>query len=349
MRAPGRILLLLILTFITSSCSVESYRIEFTELDTGTGASIRALHVVSEDIIWASGTGGTFLLTTDGGESWKVDTVPGASGDDFRSIHAWNENEALLFGISNPGRGYISHDGGDKWEIVYENETSGIFFNSIDFADDNKGMALSDPVDSTSFVIRTEDSGRTWTSISGLPVLKEGEYNFAASNSCTDYHADGKVWIITGGANARVFLSDNHGYDWKAIETGMISGNPSSGIFSVSFCDYLNGIVVGGTYDKPELNDKIAAFSSDGGKSWKLSGNMPSGFRSSVIWLADKKKTVAFALGKTACSYSLDKGKTWRAGPAVEGYYTARPVPGTMTGFAAGSDGKIAKFHLSIK
>ncbi|MEA1888052.1 MAG: hypothetical protein U9N72_12675 [Bacteroidota bacterium] len=86
MRIYFEIFLVFILSVIIISCSEESYRIEFTELDTGTSVSIRALHVVSEDVIWASGSGGTYLLSVDGGKTWKADTVPGASEDDFRSI-----------------------------------------------------------------------------------------------------------------------------------------------------------------------------------------------------------------------------------------------------------------------
>ncbi|MDT8401232.1 MAG: hypothetical protein RQ743_06025 [Bacteroidales bacterium] len=341
-----RVSLFAILLLINASCTDKDWRIEFTELDTGTTASIRAIYVVSQDVVWASGTGGAFLLTLDGGETWKADTVPGASMDDFRSMHAWNEKEAILFGISHPGRAYYTDDGGESWEIVYENNTEGIFFDSAVFADESKGLALSDPLDSTFFVIRTTDRGRTWHEIKNMSVLAEGEYNFAASNTCIDYHPGGDIWIITGGTEARVFISNDHGKEWTAVETGLVHGNPSSGNFSVSFFDDRNGIVVGGTYDRPELNDKIAAFSSDGGYSWNLSEVMPREYRSCVIWLHDGKQTIAFSIGKTGCDYSLDRGRTWISGTDVKDYYTARALKGTMSGFAAGADGKLAKFTV---
>ena len=344
MRAGNKILTLFILPVIALACSEESYRVMFTEFDTGSAVSIRGLHVISESLVWASGTGGTFLLTTDGGETWKIDTVPGASGDDFRSLHAWNEKEAVVFGTSRPGRAYYTRDGGESWEIVYENNSGGIFFNSAVFADDSTGLALSDPLDSTSFVIRTTDRGRSWHVIKNMPVLKTGEYNFAASNTCIDYHPDGDIWIITGGAGARVFISDDHGKNWTVAETGLVHENPSSGNFSVSFIDDRSGIVVGGTYDKPELNDQIAAFSSDGGYNWSLAEIMPREYRSCIVWLQDGKRKIAFSVGKTGCDYSLDMGRTWLPGTDINDYYTARAVEGTLTGFAAGADGKLARF-----
>ncbi|MFO7755351.1 MAG: hypothetical protein R6V34_05155 [Bacteroidales bacterium] len=338
--------LFLFLSLAFSSCRDEAYRVEFNELDTGTDASIRALHVVSDDIVWASGSGGTFLVTDDGGESWTSGTVSGAGSDDFRNIHAWNEKEALLFGISYPGRAYYTSDAGDTWEMVYENNTEGIFFNSLNFADDNRGMALSDPVDSSSFVIHTEDRGQSWERLEAMPLLAEGEYNFAASNSCIDYHADGNAWIITGGQAARVFISHDHGKSWMARETGLIHGNESSGVFSVSFIDEKEGIVVGGTYDEPALNDKVAAWSEDGGYSWQEAKIMPRGFRSCVIWMNRGEKRLAFAIGKTGCDYSGDGGRTWLAGSDVKDYYTARAVTGTLKGYAAGAGGRIASFEM---
>ena len=37
-----------------------------------TDAGFRGLSVVSENVIWASGTGGTVIRTTDGGKNWQV-------------------------------------------------------------------------------------------------------------------------------------------------------------------------------------------------------------------------------------------------------------------------------------
>jgi len=347
MKGNYYILIHVIIAILVNGCNGEiHYEIEFTDLDTGSSASIRALHVINEDVIWASGTGGTFLLSVEGGESWRCDTVPGAVNDDFRSIHAWDEHKAVLFGTSHPGRAYYTQDGGKSWDIIYENNSEGIFFDSSDFADENIGLALSDPIDSCSFLIRTADGGKSWIRVDNIPVLIDGEYHFAASNSCIDYHRDGHIWIITGGTKARVFLSTDHGENWKVAETGLVHGNQSSGNFSISFCDDQNGIVVGGTYDMPELNNEIAAWSSDGGNTWNLSEIMPREYRSCVVWMQDKKRDVALSLGKTGCDYSLDKGRTWLPGADVKDYYTARVVAGTLNGFAAGSDGKIARFTV---
>src|SRR2546421_312055 len=49
----------------------------WTPQKSGTTASLRGIAAVSDKIGWASGTGGTFLLTTNGGITWTAAQVPG--------------------------------------------------------------------------------------------------------------------------------------------------------------------------------------------------------------------------------------------------------------------------------
>ena len=313
-------------------------------LNTNTEASIRAIHIVDDYVVWASGSAGTYLLTTDGGNTWKTGEVPGAEDDDFRSIYAWDSQHAIVFGVSRPGRGYYTSTSGEDWDIVYENDAKGIFFNSVKFADINRGIALSDAIDSIPFVIRTANGGTTWERLTGLPVLRENEFHFAASNSCIEYLPSGRIFIISGGSDARVFRSGDNGSAWDVLETDITHRSGASGIFSVSFVDDFRGVIVGGTYDNPTLNDSIAAYTIDGGFKWANSETMPAEYRSCALWVKDRKDIV-LAVGKTGWDYSTDYGKNWKF-LSDSGYYTARPIPGTMTGFAAGSNGRIARFKL---
>lgn len=349
----GRIIAVLIMVSgLQVSCNREfdpsDFSIELTELQTGSEASIRALYVVNENVIWAGGSGGQYMLSANGGLSWKLGTVPGADYDDLRSIHAWSAVRAQLFGTSNPGRGYITETAGEDWHIIYEDTTSGVFFNSLKYADEFRGLALSDPIDSTSYVIKTADGGLSWERVSGIPALLDGEYNFAASNSCIEYLRSGHIWIVSGGGASRVFSSDDHGETWSVSESGLLNKIPSTGIFSVSFLDERRGIIVGGTYDQPELNEKIAAFTLDGGEKWIQSEIMPAQFRSCVFWLKYRGKDIAVSVGKTGIDISTDYGNSW-LNVSKEGYYTGQAVEGTLTAFLAGSDGRISKLELRLK
>src|SRR5947209_7804604 len=60
---------------------------QWTPQRSNTTADLRGVSAVSARVAWASGTGGTVLRTTDGGRTWRADTVPGAGALDFRDVH----------------------------------------------------------------------------------------------------------------------------------------------------------------------------------------------------------------------------------------------------------------------
>lgn len=340
-------LFLILVTSFTEKAK-NQYSVSFEEFKTGTNASLRAISVVDESVVWASGTRGTFLLTTDGEKTWKCDTIPGEKRNDFRSIHAWDRNKAIVFGIGSPAKAFMTTDGGRTWKKIYENSDKGIFFDSMKFSDKNNGLAVSDPIDDRSFLIKTTDGGVTWNRLNNIPPLNKGEGNFAASNTCIEYKTSGKAWIITGVGSARVFYSVNNGEEWKVTETQIVHDTQASGIFSVGFLDDKTGVIVGGTYDKMDLNKNIAAFSGDGGVTWSLSETMPAAFRSCAVWLKDKKQNIVFAVGPTGSDYSVDNGRNW-VYSGEKGYHTMMAVKGKSIGFAAGSGGRIARFTFIKK
>ncbi len=319
--------------------------ITFQPLQTGVDAEIRALQVINEKVVWAAASQGTVLLSVDGGENWKISHIEGEEQNEFRSLHAWDAQRALVVGIQNPARFYRTEDGGDSWQVVYEVDQQGLFFNSMKFADDQHGLALSDPIDGRFYVVKTTDGGRTWSRIENLPPVEKGEANFAASNTCIEYLPSGEAWFVTGGLVARVFKSLDHGENWTVVDAPVIAGHPSSGIYSVAFHTQTNGVMVGGTYDHPEANTDVAAWSTDGGVTWQLADIMPGAFRSCVQVFEKDDGHLYLAMGKTGCDYSLDKGQNWTPVPC-EGYYTLRAVPGQMKGYAAGSKGRIARVSI---
>ncbi len=320
---------------------------QFIELETNTDASLRGLFVVNENVVWASGSKGTVLVSTDGGENWNVNNIEGAEENDFRSIHAWDKNRAMVFGVAGPTFGYLTENGGESWEVVFQDSTKGLFFNSLKFADDKNGLAVSDPINGKFFVIRTEDGGKKWERVAEIPDAVEGEANFAASNSCIGFLPSGKAWIATGGKVARVFYSDDFGKSWKVSETPIVHGQSSSGIFSISFKNDNEGIIIGGIFDKPELNINIAAFTTDGGKTWVPAETMPKEYRSCVQFVSNKKESFFFTTGKTGFDSSVDGGKNWNL-VGENGYYTFRAVPGKLIGFVAGDNGRIGRVEIKI-
>src|SRR2546427_60152 len=154
----------------------------------GTTARFRAVSAASRMIAWASGSGGTYARTTDGGATWQSALVPDASQLDFRDVQAVDANTAYLLSIG-PGeasRIYKTSDGGLDWTLQFTNHNPKAFFDAFAFWDARTGIAMSDPVDGRFILIKTTDGGANWKELprENSPQALEGDGAFAASGTC---------------------------------------------------------------------------------------------------------------------------------------------------------------------
>ena len=95
-----------LLCFVTLLISSQFASAQWIKQTVDTTASFRGLSVVSEKVVWASGTGGTVIQTIDGGKSWKVMQVADAAKLDFRDIEAFDANTAYILSIGNGESSY---------------------------------------------------------------------------------------------------------------------------------------------------------------------------------------------------------------------------------------------------
>lgn len=307
-----------------------------------TTASFRGLSAVSEKVVWASGTAGTVVKTTDGGSTWNVMTVPGAEKLDFRDIEAFDANTAYILSIGNgdSSRIYKTTDGGSTWKQQFINTNEKAFFDAIACWDKKNCIAMSDPVDGHYVLISTTD-GEKWTPIksNGLPAAKDGEAAFAASGTCLYIAKGGAAYLVTGGTNARVFRSTDKGVNWSAAETPIVKGTPGSGIFSIAMADAKNGIIVGGNYEKPKESTNTAALTTDGGSTWRPVNGL-RGYRSGVVYVDPK---TVIAVGTSGSESSIDGGATWK--PIGEEDLNVVAAKGRKAVWAAGPKGLILKLN----
>ena len=177
--------------------------------ESGTTASLRGLSVVSDSTAWASGANGTYVRTTNGGESWESGTVPGAEDLDFRDVEGMDAETAYLLSAGEPAKLFETTDGGAHWRQIYGNDTPGIFFDSMAFWESHSGIAFSDPVEGHFVIVRTTDAGATWEQVppENLPPSNDGEAGFAASGTMVAVQGSTHAWIGTGGKTARVLRS----------------------------------------------------------------------------------------------------------------------------------------------
>jgi photosystem II stability/assembly factor-like uncharacterized protein len=310
----------------------------------GTNASLRGVSLVDAKTVWASGTGGTYLETTDGGANWRAAVVPGAEQLDFRGVHAVDQRTAYLVSIGegNKSRIYKTTDGGSHWTLQFTNPDLKGFFDALAFWNPKHGIVLGDPVDGRFVILTTEDGGEHWVR-QRTPEALPNEGAFAASNSCLSVIGDREVWFASGGTGAaRVFHSSDGGRTWTVAPTPLRNDTASAGIFSLAFADAMHGMAVGGDYTKPADASHNIAVTSDGGRSWtEPSGQHPSGFRSAVTFLT--RRGVWIASGPSGSDVSSDNGSSWK--PFDAGAFNAVGFTPDGIGWAVGPQGSVAKFR----
>ena len=321
--------------------------VSWTPQPSGTGARLRGVSISSETVAWASGANGTVLRTVDAGAHWQIIPVPGADKLDFRDVQAIDANTAYILSIGEgeSSRIYKTTDSGKNWKLQFQNTNPKAFFDGIAFWNASSGVAFSDPVAGKFLIIRTTDGGSHWTEVpsANIPSAIEGEAAFAASGTSIVTQGLRNAWIATGGKAARVFRSADAGLTWNVAETPIISGGAATGIFSIAFRDEMNGVAVGGDYQKEKEPSANFAVTNDGGKTWKAGTPLP-GYRSAVAFVRSGARWDLVVAGPSGSDYSTDGGKTW-AGIGETGYDTLSFLPNLPAGFASGAAGRIARWH----
>ncbi|HZS47290.1 MAG TPA: hypothetical protein VFC63_19625 [Blastocatellia bacterium] len=317
-----------------------------TPQESGVKARLRGISAVDSKIAWASGSRGTCLRTVDGGATWEKIAVPGSDKLDFRDIEAFDRNTAYLLSIGEgeSSRIYKTTDGGKNWQITFTNHNPKAFFDAIAFWDVNNGLALSDPVEGHFIIIKTTDGGKTWNEIpsKNIPAAIEKEGAFAASGTCLITRGKNDAFFVTGGGAARVFRSSDRGNTWQVSNTPIVSGEASSGIFSIAFKDAAHGMIVGGDYKKENKAHNNVAVTEDGGKKWRLvTATNLGGYRSAVAYLPDGSGILA--VGPSGSDFSADNGATWTS-VEVTSYDAFSFAPHTDIGWAVGEQGHIGKY-----
>jgi photosystem II stability/assembly factor-like uncharacterized protein len=265
-----------------------------------------------------------------------------------------DESFLMSAGPGDQSRIYHTSDGGQHWLKQFVNSNPKGFFDSMVFWDTKHGLVLGDPVPDDAghlkFELLATDDGETWHALPSaqLPSAVEGEGAFAASNSCiailraaavdsdgttkekapTSSRADqglqsgvasaaegSNIWFATGGKAARVFHSGDRGQTWTVVDTPLLHGPESAGIFSIAFRDAQNGVIAGGDYKHPRDDGPNLAFTSDGGKTWKLADIHPQAYFSAVGY---DRKVIEDAKRQQAAQQASEKaGKKIRVKPVA--------------------------------
>ncbi len=312
----------------------------------GTTNRLQAVSPVSDRIVWVSGVGGSYALTTDGGDTWRGGVVAGADSLEFRDVEGLSESMAYLL-ASGPGdrsRIYRTRDGGRSWSLQFTSRDTSAFYDCFAFWDQHRGFTMSDASGGRFPAIRIT-TGETWSDIGDrLPPPQAGEGAFAASGTCTATAGARHGWIATGAAaRARVLATSDGGESWRAYETPIIHGTATSGGTSIEFRDTLNGILGGGEIAEPDSFTDNVARSSDGGRTWRLATRTPfPGAIYGLAYVPGQRGRTVVATGPGGAAWSADEGERWTALEGVKGYW-AVGFASPKAGWLVGTEGRILK------
>ncbi|XZE35135.1 WD40/YVTN/BNR-like repeat-containing protein [Pirellulaceae bacterium SH501] len=301
-----------------NTCSI-SWGADWNTFQLHPRSSLRGIYPIDSNNVWVCGSEGVVIRYSRRDEQIILGRIAGLEHAEVRSIHAWDDKNAIIATSGQPACIYKTADGGVTWSEVYRSSNATSFFNGLKFLGADKGVVFGDPINNRMELLITRNAGATWQRIADAesPSLLQGEAGFAASNSSLMLSED-FVWIGLGGTeggNASVLsiptnklFESGTAADWKRTEVRSISRSPSRGVFSLARS--ANKLVaVGGDYKQLFEREGTLAVSDSLGTVWRhAKGIGVRGFRSAVVYHTGIARWIA--TGPTGTDISQD-GETW--------------------------------------
>ncbi len=253
-----------------------------------------------------------YSVTTNGGSTWTVGTVTGASGLDFSNICAVTANDcwvAMYDGTNGGGGIFRTSDGGSTWTRQDSAKFMGPtgFPNFVHMFSSTRGFCVGDPNPNTGNgagfeIYTTTNGGANWvrTPVTQIPLHQSGEYAY------TDVYAvNGNSDIWFGTNKGRVFKSTDGGLNWTVSNSGYQL------VQAISMKDASYGIIK----DSIGIGTNIKK-TTDGGVTWTpitVSGPMKKWDIEYVPGTADTWISSSNGIGSKfgGTAYSLDGGQNW--------------------------------------
>ncbi len=296
-----------------------------------TGNTLKYVKVFDAANMYAVGSRGTFMKTSDGGDSWSINSQVGSPDNsstgnlatrDLNTGWFFNANTGYAAGQSlSSYLGVISRttNGGNSWTYIQYNDTGGTV-NGMYFINSNTGYLCGG---TRARVHKTTDGGLTWNDIStGLNATNTWNSVMALDT--------GNVFICT--SSKRVYYHKT-GLDsaWKVWN---LPGS-SATITDVYFKDANTGYACG--------NGNYFAYTLDGGATWTQSnppstvGQQRMRYSAGAIYLVG---------AYTEIYKSVNNGATWSAINFVDGSNVNQPSPFIMYGIDVnGNDIAVVGFN----
>ena len=323
------------------------WRLSVEARTSGTEMLLQAVSPVGGGVVWASGHGGRWARSTDGGLNWTTGVVPGADTLQFRDVEGFDAERAVLL-ATGPGemsRLLHTEDGGQSWTLAFVMDHDEGFLDCMAFTDERRGWAYGDPVGGTFYLLETGDGGQSWARVVAdrLPAALAGEGGFAASGDCVAPAPEGGVAVATGnGSRPRLLRPDGNG--WRAVDLPLTAG-PSAGATAVGFGAGGFAWAVGGAIGESIEGARVAV-STDGGERWvatappSIDGPLYGGAH-----IPGVEPPPLVVVGPGGIAWSADGGARWTT--VHDSSHWAVAFDETGAGWAVGPRGRITALRLT--
>jgi hypothetical protein len=317
-------------------------------LESGKRVSIRGLSVVTDKIVWASGSNGSVARSVDGGNTWTWIAVPGYEKRDFRDIEGFDEDTAIIMAVAEPAIMLKTSDGGTSWRKVFEDTTKGMFLDAMDFGP-NSGIVIGDPINNIAFEAITFDHGDTWKKVDhpardSSAALSEGEAFFASSGTNVKLLGNHPV-RVSGGKRSRIVGFWPIG---SRVDLPIMQGKESTGANSIAVYfrpgsdGPVRAVVVGGDFSKDTISSNNCVLVTVRDEiGFSIPKTPPHGYRSCVIYLS---KNNLLTCGTSGIDISKDGGENWEL-ISKESFHVCQKAKKGTAVFLAGGGGRIAKLE----
>jgi hypothetical protein len=332
--------LLSLLLFLLTGVILQAQQIHF--LSSGKSVSLRGLSVVSERIIWVSGSGGTVGLSINGGNSWTWYQVPRYEKTDFRDIEGFSSREAVIMGVTEPAVILRTTDGGKTWTTAFEDSSKNLFLDAMDFSGD-EGVIIGDPSQGSLFFAETKDRGRSWNKKypSGFEKMAEGETFFAASGSNIGKTGPHQWVLVSGGTKACLYVSEGYPVQRGRYPLLLNQGKESAGANSITIhpSDRNRAFVTGGDFSNNSESVQNSLLIHFNPFRQEAPLVPPHGYRSAVIYINDLEMVCC---GISGVDLSTDGGLHWSL-ISSESFHVCGKAKKGKGVFLAGTNGRIAR------
>jgi len=314
----------------------------FTSLIKDENASFRGLATYKNKVIWVSGSNGKVGKSNDQGDHWEWVSPVGYEKFDFRDIHVFSAKQVIVVSAGSPAVVLLTKDAGKSWKEVYKDTRPEIFLDGMDF-NGKTGYILGDPINGVFQLLKSVDKGESWTDESQNILLfaEQGEAAFAASGSSLQIINDW-VYIGSGGSYSSLYKRNDIDNILNVADVPILSGNASSGIFSVDFLNERVGIVIGGDYLLDKNNNNNILLTYNAGLSWVKPKTPVFGYRSCIKYIDN---LTVLATGTSGTDLSVDGGVNWK-NISTESFNVIAISKNQKRIYLAGSNGNLSSLNL---